>query len=166
MYTQDKYDLNFKHIHDLLLIFETIITHLHDNFQTVFLFPLLKQTLFTCSYSSYRPRAMIYSTTSTSISFLLSFSVQQCMDIFGKQFNSTNINAAIDFTNTNYGGFGYIAERVCFNFIFHFYFQFSLAFFIIHLMVDAIIIKFVLAFSSSLIRSSFKILSLLSLFRS
>ena len=35
------------------------------------------------------------------------------MDIFGSQFNSTNINAGIDFTNTNYGGFGYIADKVC-----------------------------------------------------
>jgi len=46
--------------------------------------------------------------------FPLSFSVQQCMDIFGSQFNSTNINAAIDFTNVNYGGFGYSTEKVLF----------------------------------------------------
>eukprot|EP00112_Aurelia_sp_Birch-Aquarium-sp1_P012459 Seg2620.1 transcript_id=Seg2620.1/GoldUCD/mRNA.D3Y31 product="putative serine protease K12H4.7" protein_id=Seg2620.1/GoldUCD/D3Y31 len=44
----------------------------------------------------------------------LSFSVQQCIDIFGSKFNSTNINRGIDFTNTNYGGFGYNAEKVLF----------------------------------------------------
>lgn len=44
--------------------------------------------------------------------FRFSFSVQQCMDIFGPQFNSTYINSAVDSTNTNYGGFGYIADKV------------------------------------------------------
>eukprot|EP00795_Rhopilema_esculentum_P016900 gene16900-8384_t len=44
----------------------------------------------------------------------LSFSIQQCKDIFGSKFNATNIDAGIDFTNTNYGGFRYSGSKVLF----------------------------------------------------
>ena len=36
--------------------------------------------------------------------FPLSFSVQQCMDIFGSQFNNSAIAAAVKWTNVYYGG--------------------------------------------------------------
>ena len=50
-----------------------------------------------------------------------SFSVQQCMDIFGSKFNESYIISGIDSTNTNYGGFGYLGEKVCNQFHFVFY---------------------------------------------
>lgn len=46
--------------------------------------------------------------------FPLSFSLKQCMDIFGEQFNATNINRGIDWTNANYGGYGMTATRIIF----------------------------------------------------
>lgn len=46
--------------------------------------------------------------------FPLTFSVQQCMDIFGSKFNESYIISGIDSTNTNYGGFGYLGEKVLF----------------------------------------------------
>ena len=36
--------------------------------------------------------------------FPLKFSIQQCMDIFGDQFNQSAIQAAVDWTNNYYGG--------------------------------------------------------------
>ena len=41
-----------------------------------------------------------------------SFSIQQCMDIFGPQFNAANIQRGIDQTNTNYGGYGIASSKV------------------------------------------------------
>ena len=38
------------------------------------------------------------------------------MDIFGEQFNSTNIQKGIDQTNTNYGGRGIASSRVSYHF--------------------------------------------------
>ena len=35
---------------------------------------------------------------------LYSFSLQQCEDIYGKQFNLTTLKQGIEQTNTNYGG--------------------------------------------------------------
>lgn len=46
--------------------------------------------------------------------FPLSFSIKQCMDIFGTQFNASSINKGIDWTNTNYGGYSMSAERIVF----------------------------------------------------
>lgn len=46
--------------------------------------------------------------------FPLKYSIQQCMDIFGEQFNSTNIQKGIDQTNTNYGGRGIASSRIVF----------------------------------------------------
>jgi len=40
------------------------------------------------------------------------FSIQQCMDIFGPQFNAANIQRGIDQTNTNYGGYGIASSKV------------------------------------------------------
>ena len=40
------------------------------------------------------------------------FSIQQCMDIFGPQFNATNIQNGVDQTNTNYGGYGIASSKV------------------------------------------------------
>ncbi|XP_072049545.1 LOW QUALITY PROTEIN: putative serine protease K12H4.7 [Amphiura filiformis] len=45
-------------------------------------------------------------------SFPLSFSLQQCMDIYGKHFNITTLAQGIERTNTNYGGTGIRATKV------------------------------------------------------
>ena len=34
------------------------------------------------------------------------------MDIFGPQFNATNIQSGVDQTNTNYGGYGIASSKV------------------------------------------------------
>ncbi|KAM7425914.1 hypothetical protein ABFA07_022721 [Porites harrisoni] len=46
--------------------------------------------------------------------FPLNFSIQQCMDIFGPQFNAANIQRGIDQTNTNYGGYGIASSKIVF----------------------------------------------------
>nr|XP_006823961.1 PREDICTED: putative serine protease K12H4.7-like [Saccoglossus kowalevskii] len=46
--------------------------------------------------------------------FPLSFSLQQCQDIYGKQFNQTTLTAGIKSTNTNYGGLGLKTNNVVF----------------------------------------------------
>ena len=46
------------------------------------------------------------------IKFHHRFSIQQCMDIFGPQFNAANIQRGIDQTNTNYGGYGISSSKV------------------------------------------------------
>ena len=56
------------------------------------------------------------------------------MDIFGSQFNATNIKAAIDFTNVNYGGFGYSADKVCVLFLFIYFF-----FYLSHLFIQLVV---------------------------
>lgn len=40
------------------------------------------------------------------------YSIQQCMDIFGSQFNVTNIQRGVTQTNTNYGGYGIASSKV------------------------------------------------------
>ncbi|KAK6196039.1 hypothetical protein SNE40_001342 [Patella caerulea] len=46
--------------------------------------------------------------------FPLNFSVQQCMDIYGSQFNADLINKGINRTNTNYGAQDIKASRIIF----------------------------------------------------
>eukprot|EP00794_Sanderia_malayensis_P011360 gene11360-12544_t len=46
--------------------------------------------------------------------FPLSFSIQQCVDIFGRDFNLTFISESVNQTNINYGGFSYEADKVVF----------------------------------------------------
>ncbi|XP_068729188.1 putative serine protease K12H4.7 [Montipora capricornis] len=46
--------------------------------------------------------------------FPLKFFIQQCMDIFGPQFNATNIQNGVDQTNTNYGGYEISSSKIIF----------------------------------------------------
>lgn len=46
--------------------------------------------------------------------FPLKFSIQQCMDIYGPQFNTTNIQSGVDQTNTNYGGYRIASSKIVF----------------------------------------------------
>ncbi len=46
--------------------------------------------------------------------FPLSFSLQMCSDIYGKQFNKSTLAQGIAHTNTNYGGMGIRATKVIF----------------------------------------------------
>ncbi|XP_070538578.1 putative serine protease K12H4.7 [Ptychodera flava] len=46
--------------------------------------------------------------------FPLRFSIQQCEEIYGKQFNQTTITSGIKSTNTNYGGLGIRTSNVVF----------------------------------------------------
>lgn len=46
--------------------------------------------------------------------FLCSFSVQQCGDVFDKRFNTAFLNAAVQETNAQYGGFGLKVTQVVF----------------------------------------------------
>ena len=48
---------------------------------------------------------------------MLRVSIKQCMDIFGPQFNETEIMSGITSTNTNYGGKKIAGTKVT-NFIF------------------------------------------------
>ena len=44
--------------------------------------------------------------------FFFRYSIQQCMDIYGAQFNEENIQSGVTQTNTNYGGYGIAASKV------------------------------------------------------
>jgi len=44
--------------------------------------------------------------------FFLSFWTKQCVDIFGSNFNETNIDQSVEWTNDNYGGYGMNQPRV------------------------------------------------------
>lgn len=44
--------------------------------------------------------------------FFSRYSIQQCMDIYGAQFNEENIQSGVTQTNTNYGGYGIAASKV------------------------------------------------------
>lgn len=46
--------------------------------------------------------------------FPLSFFVKQCTDIFGEHFNTTVANRGINWTNSNYGGYGMATTRIVF----------------------------------------------------
>ncbi|XP_032241066.2 putative serine protease K12H4.7 isoform X2 [Nematostella vectensis] len=46
--------------------------------------------------------------------FPLKYSIQQCMDVFGEAFNSSNLASGIRQTNTNYGGKGIASSRIVF----------------------------------------------------
>lgn len=46
--------------------------------------------------------------------FPLKYSIQQCMDIYGAQFNEENIQSGVTQTNTNYGGYGIAASKIVF----------------------------------------------------
>ena len=75
-------------------------SHLLDTF--------LPWALFCVSWkSSYLWKRLMW-----CIKFHHRFSIQQCMDIFGPQFNAANIQRGIDQTNTNYGGYGIASSKV------------------------------------------------------
>ena len=46
--------------------------------------------------------------------FSADFFIQQCIDIFGPQFNGDFLNQAVDNTNANYGAYDYQGSRVVF----------------------------------------------------
>ena len=46
--------------------------------------------------------------------FTYSFSIQQCIDIYGSKFNADLIQKGINRTNTNYGGYAMRPTRVVF----------------------------------------------------